>query len=84
MMLKGLSGAPQLRRGGELDECIRSFVHFMLFVNDDKTENNNYDALWPRSGSYCFQLALHFCLLITDETKKFGWKRMWALSTGCY
>lgn len=42
----------------------------MLFVNDDKTENNNYDALWPWSGSYCFQHALHFCLLITDETKK--------------
>lgn len=27
---------------------------FMLFVNDDKTEKNNYDALWPWSGSYCF------------------------------
>lgn len=42
----------------------------MLFVNDDKTENNNYAALWPWSGSYCFQHTLHFCLSITDETKK--------------
>lgn len=59
---------------------------FMLFVNDDKTEKNNYDALWPWSGSYCFpaRSPLLFIDNRWNKKKKLGWKRMWVLSIVCY